>query len=192
MLNFYIEIQLQSTDDVPIWFIMSKAYGMIHKSLGRASANGKCPVGVSFPHMDEKAHEIGDIIRLFAEDSETLNALQLQDALSRYTDYLIVSKVRPVRPAKGYVTYYKVHYSFTNSQIRRFARHRGISEDEAFRLYKVPERRHYPGIRLRSSSTNQDYMLFINSEQCKEPREGLFSTMGLSSKIEKITVPVFS
>lgn len=74
MLNFYIEIQLQSTDDVPIWFIMSKAYGMIHKSLGRASANGKCPVGVSFPHMDEKAHEIGDIIRLFAEDSETLNA----------------------------------------------------------------------------------------------------------------------
>ena len=191
MLNYYIEIQLQPDEEIPATFLMSKAYMVIHKALAKASTDGACPIGTAFPQMDEKTYDMGNVIRLFAEDKATLESLHLSKMLSNLSDYLMVSSVRPVRAVKGYASYSKVHFPLTKSKIRRYARYRGLTDEEASKMYKTPEHENYPGIRLRSTSTAQDYVLFIHKESYEQPNDGLFSTMGLSSKTGKITVPVF-
>lgn len=187
-LQYYIEIRLHPSEEIPLSFLLTKTFSILHTAMSRVSTDGKCPVGVSFPRFDEKALQVGDIIRLFAKDRATLEHMQLPTALARYADYLTLKDIRPVPHTTQHATYSKVHAKLSNSQIRRYARRKGISEAEAFAIYHAPKQKHTPYIRLHSHSTGQDYMLLLRKTTRTEEKEGTFTTLGLSPET---TVPAF-
>lgn len=187
-LAYYIEIRLHPCEEIPLSFLLTKTFSILHTAMSRSSTDGRCPIGVSFPHFDEKALQVGDVIRLFAEDCATLEHMQLPMALAHYADYLTLNEIRSVPRTTKYATYSKVHAKLSNSQIRRYARRKGISEAEAFAIYHAPKQKHTPYIRLHSHSTGQDYMLLLRKTMQPEEKEGTFTTLGLSPET---TVPAF-
>jgi CRISPR-associated endoribonuclease Cas6/Csy4 subtype I-F len=196
MLKYYIEIRLFPSQEIPHGFLLTKVYSKIHFALSIASTDGKCPVGISFPQMDEESDRVGNIIRLFAEKEATLEALHLKDAFRRYADYVHMTSVMEVRHVKGYETYSKMHFKNESSKIRRCAKMGNISQEEAKKKLCIPkDHPTYPAIQMTSSSTNQHYMLLIHRESKPGSTDGMFNTFGFPTRIKKTdakaTVPVF-
>lgn len=192
MLKYYLEIRLLPTEEISYSFLLTNVFTKIHHALADCSHNGKCPIGVSFPKMDEKEARVGDVIRLFAESQSTLENLNLDTAFHRYKEYLRMKPIREIRNVKGYETYSKAHFKDSTSIIRRYARRKNISIEESRNLHKLPKHHaKFPYIRLHSVSTNQDYMLLIHRTTYEDPTNGDFSSFGLSRSVTVPVLPVY-
>lgn len=112
MLNFYQELKLLPEEEIPIHFLWSKVYQQLHLALvDIQDTDHHVPVGLAFPeyHMGDKFGVLGSKLRLFAQDQATLERLDIRKWLSRLSDYVHCTSIRPVPDrVKGYAIYQRL------------------------------------------------------------------------------------
>ena len=161
-MNFYLEITLLPNEEVNAYFLWSRVFQQIHLGLVEIQdeQNG-VPVGISLPEYQLKGKcLLGKKLRLFAKDEETLIQFNVAKWLSRLSDYVHCTSIRPV-PEKllGYASYRR-HQPQVNKErlARRYARRHSMDYDAALIRYDSMAHKEIetPFIRLKSLSSNQN------------------------------------
>lgn len=189
-MKYYQEITLIPHAELALNFIWSKLYAQLHLALVELQdEQGRVPVGVSLPRYQLKAGKhvspLGDKLRVFASDEATLQQLNLSQRLNRLLDYVHLTGIRPV-PAKiyGYASYQRRQFNGSpeNMARRRLKRKGDMSFEQAVALYEpAVVQSSLPYIRLKSSSTEQAFNLFIEKKPAAAASNFSFGTYGLSS-----------
>jgi len=160
----------------------------------------KISIGLSFPNYQQNKFPLGEKLRLFAKTKEELEKLNLAHWLRRLMDYVTISEIQKI-PANidSFVSFSRKRFK-SNSEIRRlakrYAKREGIEYEEALKKFveteekyeKVKKENKLPYINIQSLSSNQELKLFIEKKERDKPKDGLFSTYGLS---HESTVPSF-
>lgn len=194
-MNFYIEITLLPNPDINLFSLWSKTFQQIHlASVEMQDDLNQVPVGISFPEyvIGEKYSVLGGKCRLFALDEATLVRFDASKWLSRLSDYVHCTGIRPVpEKLEGYANYRRLQPKTNKERLaRRYAVRHQVDYEEALKRYgemaavNVP----MPFIRINSLSNGRTFCLWINKTPATEPQSGTFSTYGLSSSA---TVPEF-
>ena len=194
-MKYYIEIKLFADTEITLGFIWKKLYAQIHLALVEVrDEKNLVSVGLSFPQYKLSEFPLGDKLRLFAKSKEELEALDLNRWLARLLDYVEVSQIKEVPShVNEFVSFGRKQFK-TNIQTlaRRQAKRKGISYEEALKNYAdFDEDKHktkLPYVNIKSLSTGRELKVFIKKSEKQEPKEGLFSTYGLSNES---TVPCF-
>ncbi len=195
----YIEITLLPDVDITLNFLWEKVYQQLHLALVEIQDSDKTvPVGVAFPeyrcNTEENIYQLGSKVRLFSPTSETLEAVNINQWLSRLTDYVHVSSIRDVSEKNQSYAIFRRSQPKNNSHkmARRKAKREGISVDQALAYFKGRKEQYSlaPFVRIKSLSSNNQYRLIILQEEAnKNHGKGVFSTYGLSKNGS--TVPSF-
>ena len=157
------------------------------------------PIGISFPEYvtGEKYSVLGSKLRLFAEDEATLVGFEAAKWLSRLSDYVHCTSIRPV-PDKltGYAIYQRQQPKTNKERLaRRYAKRHKLDFETAlngtvvlrdqstqFRYCDMPQQSiKTPFIRLQSLSSEQTFCLWIKKTLVSEPVTGHYSSYGLSA-----------
>jgi CRISPR-associated endonuclease Csy4 len=193
VMKYYIEITLLPNADIALYFLWQKVYQQIHLGLaGIKSEDNTVPVGVSFPQYDGKKYQLGSKLRLFSQESATLESVNISKWLNRLLDYIHITSVREV-PANvdSFAIFKRQQVKSSNERLaRRTAKWKGISFEQALNDLKTPEnsRSKAPFINMQSQSSNRKFRLFILKQVIDQPQEGCYSCYGLSNQT---TVPIF-
>lgn len=195
-MQYYQEITLLDTPEIGVAFLWEKVYQQIHLALVEIQdAAGQVPVGVSFPKYGESDFPLGTKLRLFATHEAQLELLNIKKWLSRLSDYVHTTNIRPVpERAQQYVVYSRQQPK-TKSSLERLARRKAerekISLDAAkASLGNLREKRvRTPYVLFTSQSSQQRFHLFIQKKPAAQPQSGGFNTYGLS--LAQATVPEF-
>jgi CRISPR-associated endonuclease Csy4 len=187
-MRFYLEITLLTNPEVGINFLWSKVFQQIHLGLVEAQdEQGRIPVGVSFPEYVTGARYsiLGSKLRLFADDEATLSRFNASLWLSRLSDYVHCTGIRPV-PEKimGYAIYQREQPKTSNERLaRRYAKRHSVDYDTALERYSAMTHKTIatPFIRLKSLSGDQAFCLWIKKTVVAEPSGSTFSSYGLSA-----------
>ncbi len=178
-------------------FILAKVFQKLHGAFARQmqdTLDGFC--ALSFPEYQvaNKATPLGTSFQVLGRE-ENLAELKLDDLLKSFSDYVQVTSLRcvpPVERIQGYVNFSRVRERANPSRLaRRYCkRHPKVSYEEALALYEKKKREalKLPYINLHSSSTSNQFKLFIRKREAEEPQSGLLNSYGLSSSL---TVPLF-
>ncbi len=194
-MKFYLEIRLLASPEIPLHFLWEKVFQQIHLGLvEKQDEQGRVPIGLSFPDYvtGEKFSLLGGKLRLLAKDEATLSQFNANKWLSRLSDYVHCTSIRPV-PEKltGHAIYQREH-SKTNKErlARRYAKRHNVDYDSALRCYTSMSHLTIttPFIRLKSLSSDKAFCLWIKKTMVAEPSGTTFSSYGLSSEA---TVPEF-
>ncbi|XZE46369.1 type I-F CRISPR-associated endoribonuclease Cas6/Csy4 [Pirellulaceae bacterium SH467] len=202
---FYQEIHVPFHVGLSVGSLMSLAMNQIHFDLVRiAKGQQSCNVGISFPGyadfskdnpsgraddtVEPKLPPIGDRIRLFAKTQSELEELGIPGTLTRFSDYLDISDIRPLK--RRNISWSIFKRSQPTGSPERLARRRmkrfGGSADEAMEHFAgmAPTILRLPYLDMQSHSTKKRFRLFIE----RKPQLGMsgrweFSTYGLSASI---------
>jgi len=214
-MNYYLEITLLPNYEINLFSLWSKTFQQIHLGLVETQdAQKRVPIGLSFPEykMGEKFGVLGSKLRLFAPDETALIRFDADKRLSRLSDYVHCTGIRPVPEAvKGYAVYQREQPKTGRERLaRRYARRHGLDYEAAFNgkvelcarhgnatecermLMSYSEMPHKtittPFIRLKSLSNGNTFCLWIKKTDVENHSDGSFTTYGLSSTA---TVPEF-
>ena len=192
-MKVYLEITLLPGADIDLNFLLEKVYRQIHLGLADIQTpNGSSAIGVSFPEYNAEKYQLGTKLRLFAQDKNMIENFNAKKWLTCLSDYVHITGVRDV---PGNITNYirfkrKQSKSSTGRLARRKAKREGIEFDQAFQLLHSREEIliKSPFIKMVSSSSGQNFRLFIIKEHAAEQINEGFSCYGLSAKS---TIPDF-
>lgn len=193
-MKYYQEITIFPCTEIPSSEIMNKVFQRIHGALSNIPSTGN--VGVSFPEYDpEKDHTLGNKIRLFSEEPDTLISLNLVKELRYFEDYIYITKnIKTVPDDHSFAIFSRVHSerSAENKARRHIKRHPETSFEQAVNLFtsKTYPMKKLPDLTLYSRSSNQSHFpIFIKMTKVEKERVGTFSSYGLSSHA---SVPIFN
>ncbi|MFI3119428.1 MAG: type I-F CRISPR-associated endoribonuclease Cas6/Csy4 [Methylococcaceae bacterium] len=185
MMKYYQELELLPQDEVNLHFLWSKVFQQIHLGLVEMQdEQGRIPIGVSFPdYMDGK--KLGGKLRLFANDETILSQFNATKWLSRLSDYVHCTGIRPV-PEKilGYAVYQREQAKTGNERLaRRYAKRHTMDYDTALMRYSGLTHKTLatPFIRLKSLSGDQMFCLWIKKTKVEALSGATFSSYGLSA-----------
>lgn len=199
-LTHYVDLSLLPDPEFPANQLMNALYAKLHRALcDLREADPDHPgVGVSFPaHSQEGSLGLGTCLRLHGP-AHTLALLMEQAWLKGMRDHLAQAQplVQAVPPhCLGHRLVHRVQVQSSPERLRRrwLKRHGGETfADEAAQRYpdQVAQRLRLPYLQLRSRSTGQQFLLFIqHGPVLPEPVQGSFSNYGLS--LQGSTVPWF-
>jgi CRISPR-associated endonuclease Csy4 len=187
-MNYYLEITLLPNTDLNLFSLWSKVFQQIHLGLVEMQdEQGQIPIGVSFPEYKtgEKYSVLGGKLRLLAGDEATLGRFNATQWLSRLSDYVHCTGIRPV-PEKltGYAIYQREQPKTSNERLaRRYAKRHSVDYDTALERYSAMTHKTIatPFIRLKSLSGDQAFCLWIKKTVVAEPSGSTFSSYGLSA-----------
>ena len=214
-MKYYIEITLLENSDINLFGLWSKLFQQIHLGLVEMQdEQGRVPIGLSFPEyvIGEKYSLLGGKLRLLAKDEATLSQFNAAKWLSRLSDYVHCTGIRPV-PEKiiGYAIYQREQPKTNKERLaRRYAKRHHVDYETAlngtvdlladkkpanadykmqFRYCDLPKKSvSTPFIRLKSMSSEQTFCLWIKKTGVAESSGSTFSSYGLSAVS---TVPEF-
>ncbi len=202
----YVEITLLPNADIALYFLWQKVYQQIH--IGFASIKKEddtIPIGVSFPGYDSEKNHLGNKLRLFAENKEKLQVLDIHKCLNRLLDYVHISSIKEVPANIESFALFKrqqVKSSITRLARRKAKRH-GIDFETALASLSEFEEKQTkaPFIQMESLSTENKtisddaadnvrhkFRLFIVKHSFDQSQQGTFNCYGLS---QQATVPWF-
>ncbi len=194
-MKFYLDITLLPNPEVGQHFLWSKVFQQIHLGLVEMQdEQGRVPIGLSFPEYitGEKFSLLGGKLRLLAKDEAILSQFNASQWLSRLSDYVHCTSIRPV-PEKltGYAIYQREQPKTNKERLaRRYEKRHDVDYDSALKCYS--EMAHQtitnPFIRLKSLSSGNEFCLWIKKTVVTEPSSMAFSSYGLSAVS---TVPEF-
>lgn len=187
-MNHYIEITLLPNTDINLFSLWSKVFQQIHLGLVEMQdEQGRIPIGVSFPEYitGEKYSLLGSKLRLLAQDQATLDKFNAPKWLSRLSDYVHCTGIRPV-PEKilGYAVYQREQAKTGNERLaRRYAKRHDMDYDTALMRYSALTHKTLatPFIRLKSLSGDQMFCLWIKKTKVEALSGTTFSSYGLSA-----------
>ena len=193
-MKCYLEITLLPSVDIPLYFIWEKVYQQLHLALVEIQdADGKVEVGVAFPEYDDRKHQLGSKLRLLASSHASLERLDIQQWMSRLSDYIHITSIREVPDSThGYAFFKRIQPKSSNARLaRRKAKREGVSYEQALSILGKRDEQlsNAPYVHIKSHSSDKKYRLMIgcmNTEQANH--EAGFSTYGLSSQS---SVPIF-
>jgi len=195
-MKYYIDIKLLGDTEISLGFIWQKVYAQMHLALvEQKNSEGLCRVGFAFPRYEE-LFPLGDTLRLFSYAKEDLELLRVEEILKNLLDYVKIDEIKEVpNNVKNYATFSRKQFKYNSERLaRRQAKRKGISFEEALKNYeefdeeKKKSDNKLPYVNIDSLSSQNKMKVFIVKEISKEPKEGLFSTYGLS---KTSTVPCF-
>jgi CRISPR-associated endonuclease Csy4 len=193
-MKFYIGISLLPNPEVPIYFLWEKIYQQIHLALVENQNSDKTvAIGMSFPEYNGENHQLGNKLRIFSNNEEKLEKLNISKWFSRLLDYVDITEIKSVPDnITGSALFKRLQPTNNNLRLaRRKAKRKNISLEEAISVLKIREEKlsEAPYINMKSLSSDNMYRLMIGYEETEliNNDEG-FSTYGLSSKS---SVPIF-
>ena len=197
-MNFYQEITLLPDAEASVYFLWKKIFQQIHLALvSIKNADEKVSVGISFPEYEESSEvsksQLGSKLRLFAINKEDLEKIDLDKYLSRFSDYLHKTGIRPVPVARisEYAAFSRWRNDISPERLarRRMKRHNETFE-QAMAYYKNFKAKNTPPfIQAKSLSGDREFRMFIVMKKVKVPVNGMFNCYGLSD--QGTTVPIF-
>lgn len=202
----YVEITLLPNADIALYFLWQKVYQQIH--IGFADIKREddtIPIGVSFPGYDSENNLLGSKLRLFAENKEQLESLNVNKCLCRLLDYVHISSIKEVPSNIGAFALFKRQQvkSSISRLARRKAKRHEIDFEAALASLNGFEEKHTkaPFVQMESLSTENGvkgddgtgngrhkFRLFIVKRLFDQPQKGTFNCYGLS---QQATVPWF-
>jgi len=215
MMKSFQELTLLPQEQISIYFLWSRTFQQIHLGLVEMQDDQKrVPIGLSFPEykVGEKFGVLGGKLRLFAPDEAALTRFDAASRLSRLSDYVRCTGIRPVpSTVKGYAVYQREQPKTGRERLaRRYAKRHNLDYETAFNgkvelcakrdnatecermLMSYSEMPHKtittPFIRLKSLSNGNTFCLWIKKADVENHSDGTFTAYGLSSTA---TVPEF-
>ena len=194
-MNYYQDLSLLAQEEINIHFLWSKIFQQIHLGLVEMQdEQGRVPIGLSFPEYitGQKYSLLGGKLRLLAKDEATLRQFNATKWLSRLSDYVHCTSIRPV-PEKliGHAIYQREQPKTNKERLaRRYAKRHDVDYDAALKCYSEMAHQSIttPFIRLKSLSGGNEFCLWIKKTVVTEPSGMAFSSYGLSPVS---TVPEF-
>lgn len=178
MTSHYFSVTLLPDADLDSHFLMSKVFAKLHRALVTLPEPGS--IGISFP---EYGKQLGNVIRLHGSEA-ALAALESTPWMRGLRDCTETSAVTPT-PTEilGYgVVYRQQSKSSPERILRRKVRlgQRTTAQAEAALETMTPKLLKLPFVPVSSSSTGQDFLLFIKQQKVKVAKEGAFNAYGLT------------
>lgn len=192
-MKFYRELTLLPQEDINLYFIWQKLFQQIHLALAENKSTDKASaIGVAFPGYDAVKFALGTKLRLFAENEQLLAQMQCEKWLNRLSDYVHLSRIKPV-PEKlaGHACFKHIKLKGNKEKLaRRRAKRNGETLQQALVHFEdfEEQRSNLPYINMSSETNGQRFRLFIEKQVMGQPQTGLYSCYGLSNAT---TVPLF-
>jgi len=187
-MDAYLEIRFLPDPEFPASFLMGALYAKLHRALVTLNARG---IGVSFPDYSLAPRTLGDRLRLHGTRAD-LSQLMEQNWLKGMNDHIQCSEVLPIPDSVEYRTVSRRQFKTSSERLRRRRmKRKGETYEQAASAIpdSVEQTPNLPFVHMRSASTGQPFTLFIEQgELVEHPREGEFSTYGLS---RQATIPWF-
>lgn len=197
-LNYYCELTIIPDPEIAPYFIWSKVFHQIHIALANIKNKHDIEsIGVSFPdyHYDdrnEKSSKLGLKLRVFAPSQKDLETLNLDNWLSRLTDYVHIKGIKdvPIDKITGYVSVHRYRFKPLEVQAQTLADKLKISHEEAMAIvFKRKAELKLPFIRMFSESNKTHYPLQILQQPSAEDVTGGFNVYGMNGMRDNVTVP---
>lgn len=184
-MDYYVDITLRPDPEFPAPLLMNALFAKLHRALVSHSAQLGGRLGASFPgHVGTgRALQLGERLRLHGEAS-ALDTLLASDWLSGMRDHSLPAPVAPVPAGTQHRVVRRVQAQSSPERLRRrLARRHHLDATEA--AQRIPDSAaqtlRLPWVQLRSSSTGQNFRLFIeHGPLLPHPISGTFSPYGLS------------
>lgn len=187
-MDHFVDIVVVSDPDFPVNQLLSVVFSKLHRAL---VAHATTEIGVSFPGANERAPHLGSRVRLHGS-LQALVALMTHDWLKGVRDHIEITLPLPVPANAKHCTVRRMQVkSSPERSRRRLVRKKGVSEQEA--MVRIPDEAaqvcELPYLHLRSTSTGQNFRLFIAHGPAQPIAvTGSFNAYGLS---QSATVPCF-
>lgn len=196
-MNYYQEVTLIDGDK-KLYEIWSDVFNQVHIALADIKNKHNVEsIGVSFPsyRYEEKNSQtfamMGNKLRVFTPNPKDLETLNLNDWLSRLTDYVHIKGIKDVGDkATGYVSVHRYRFKPIDIQAQTLSEKLKISYEEA--MVTVAKRKNemaLPYIQMRSQTNNSNYRLKVLQLPCDQPKVGSFNVYGINGMSDAITVP---
>jgi len=187
-MDHYIEINILPDPEFTPPTVMNVLFGKLHAALVSMESDD---IGVSFPEMGDDKPSLGSRLRLHGT-REKLSRLASAPWLAGMADYIRARDIAPVPPNVTHRIFRRVQTKSNPQRLRRrMIKRKGVSQEEAQNTIPDSAARFLkaPFVRLKSSSTGQNFLLFIEQTPPQaDPAPGAFSRYGLS---QTATVPCF-
>lgn len=200
-MHFYQEITLIMQEEMPLSHIRDQVFKQLHFALVNMHNHQQHKgIGLSFPgyqFIPEK-HKIGlgKNLRIFAKTEAELMAMNIGLCLTRLSDYVHISAIKPVpKDVKSYAVYQRHQVKSSIERLaRRYAKRNNVTFEDAVTHFKdkQPKYSDLPYVKMSSESTDQRFKLLIHKNPVSSPTEAAhFTTYGLSAGDSLSTVPEF-
>lgn len=182
----YLELRAIPQADITQSQVLSHLMQTLHQCLPAYAGR----IGAAFPGYGQ-ARTLGGIIRLIGNQADCQNLYQQLQQLG-INDYALLYPVTAIpQGIHQHVRYSRIHHK-GDSALRRAERRlttQGKWQPEiAQRMQDKWQTPKLPHVHMNSSSTQQQFILWIKQHTHTHARDGLFSAYGLS---QQATVPQF-
>lgn len=188
-MDHYQDILIRMDPEFPTPLLMNALFAKFHRALVQLRSTG---IGVSFPSFDGSVPSLGDCLRVHGT-VVALQTLHTKDWTAGMRDHVDLAEIAPVPSSTQHRKVRRVQVKSSAARLRRrfINRHVGVTERDVVALIpdSVEERVHLPYLQLKSESTGQSFLLFIEQEPVMAvSAAGEFNCYGLS---RTATVPWF-
>jgi CRISPR-associated endonuclease Csy4 len=184
-MDHYVDITLRPDPEFPAPLLMNALFAKLHRVLASHDAGLAGRVAVSFPGHAAAGRllHLGDRLRLHGQ-ATGLTALLGQDWLAGMRDHTQPADLAAVPATVQHRVVRRVQAQSSPERLRRrLARRHQLDAAEAAQRIpdSVAQTLRLPWVQLRSSSTDQNFRLFIeHGPLLPHPLPGTFSPYGLS------------
>lgn len=179
-MDHYVDIQVRPDPEFAVNHLMSALYAKLHRAL---AAQTSPAIGVSFPGVGGQALHLGTCLRLHGEEA-ALSALLATDWLTGMRDHVTLTRPQHVPATAQHRVVRRVQVKSSPERLRRrLMRRHNLNQQEA--CQRIPDDiacfTTLPFLQLRSTSTGQNFRLFIEHGPIQpNAAAGAFSAYGLS------------
>ena len=180
-MDHYVDIDVRPNPEFPAHQLMSALYANLHRAL---VAQASTVIGVSFPGFkDSPVPYLGTRLRLHG-GLTALSGLLASNWLNGIRDHVALTPALPVPGATQYRIVRRVQVKSSPERLRRRLMRRHAIDAQTARQ-RIPDDAakltHLPFIQLRSTSTGQTFLLFIDHAPIQSDLVcGEFNAYGLS------------
>ena len=192
-MDHFVDIHLLPDPELPAHVLLGALYAKLHRALVMGGDGNACGIAISFPGYSVRpgAIHLGRCMRLLGSQPglQTLAGTGWPGGLR---DQVSFHGMAPVPPDAMHRSLRRAQAKSNPERLRRrLIKRHGIDETEARK--RIPdsaaEMLTLPFLQLRSSSTGQNFRLYLGLGQAQATAEGgTFNTYGLSATA---TVPWF-
>lgn len=183
---YYKDLTLLTDQDVTSCFLMGKIMPVLHLiCVETEHKNGSFKLGIGFPLYNRERKDLGNILRLYADNSSILENAIEDNRLQKFKDYFYTSAAKETpETVQGYTQFRRVQFKENKERlIRRFAKRHKSDIAQAKREYAnfSQVKIELPYIVLDSKSSGQRFRLYIEEVNLeKNPGIPEFNSYGLT------------
>ncbi len=185
-MDYYLDIIVLPDPEFKEAVLMNALFSKMHRAFVEIDNTS---IGVSFPEFRDKS--LGNRLRLHGSQ-EKLSQFMEMHWLKGLRDYILKTEIQPIPQNNQHRLVNRVQAKSSVERLYRRSIAKGwLTSEKAYeRLSSIKAQRlKLPFIKLRSSSTQQEFCLFIRHEALRnKASSGKFNTYGLSSEA---TIPWF-